>query len=380
MRYTTAFIVLAVILADSAQQTASAAEPAPQYESGDIVVTAARSDEAIRETLSAGKALEHLDHGALAWSRHRKCVTCHTNGSYMVIRPALSGQFGKPVESIREFFVEQLRDYIATDAATLQEGTRPAQAIYVAAGLAEWDAHVTRTLSSETDEALRLMLSLQRESGTWGSLDCWPPFESSAYHLATVAAMAAATAPGWLDGLRDTQDESTLQAVARLHEYLRTTSPPHDYGRVLLLWTSTRVPGLLDRNRQRELVEMIWSHQRNDGGWSMRTFATPDAWGGGNRADKLRAEPEHEDPPTDGHQTGLCVLVLREAGVAAKDPRLQRAVGWLKNNQRESGRWWTRSLNTDRWHFITYSSTAYALLALAKCNALPEESRTAAAE
>lgn len=32
---------------------------------------------------------------------------------------------------------------------------------------------------------------------------------------------------------------------------------------------------------------------------------------------------------------------------------------------------WTRSLNTDSWHFIRDSGTAYPLLALAACGELP---------
>ena len=32
----------------------------------------------------------------LAWNGSRKCVTCHTNGTYMVIRPALSARVGAP--------------------------------------------------------------------------------------------------------------------------------------------------------------------------------------------------------------------------------------------------------------------------------------------
>ena len=43
----------------------------------------------------------------------------------------------------------------------------------------------------------------------------------------------------------------------------------------------------------------------------------------------------------------------------------------MKQNQRESGRWWTRSLNNDSSHFITYSGTAYPLLALGLCGELP---------
>jgi hypothetical protein len=73
----------------------------------------------------------------------------------------------------------------------------------------------------------------------------------------------------------------------------------------------------------------------------------------------------------DGHMTGLAIIALRKAGLASTDPQLQRGISWLLHNQRQSGRWWTRSLNTDDWHFVTYSGTLYPLLALALCDALP---------
>jgi squalene-hopene/tetraprenyl-beta-curcumene cyclase len=65
--------------------------------------------------------------------------------------------------------------------------------------------------------------------------------------------------------------------------------------------------------------------------------------------------------------TGLAIVVLREAGVPAADERLRKGIAWLKSNQRASGRWWTRSLNTESWHFITYSGTAFPLLAMQMC-------------
>jgi squalene-hopene/tetraprenyl-beta-curcumene cyclase len=133
---------------------------------------------------------------------------------------------------------------------------------------------------------------------------------------------------------------------------------------------------LVSDERRRELVDGVWKHQRADGGWSIRTFAAPEAWGNGSRAAKLKAEPEFATTPSDGHQTGLAVIVLRDAGVEANDPRLEKAARWLLANQRVSGRWWTRSLNTDGPHYITYSGTAFPLLALAKCGKLPE-ARTA---
>jgi squalene-hopene/tetraprenyl-beta-curcumene cyclase len=252
----------------------------------------------------------------------------------------------------------------------LRKSTRPGQVIYAAAGLAQWDFHVTKSLSPETDQALRLMFEIQLPTGTWGSADCWPPYESDAFHEATVAVLAVAAAPGWLGNLKD---PLLVAGVERLKHYLRTERPPHDYGRTLLLRASTRMPDLLDKKQQHELVDMIWKHQLDDGGWSVRTFAAPEAWGRGNRADKLRGEPEYRRPSSDGHETGMAIVVLREAGVPAADPRIQRAVAWLLRNQRASGRWWTRSLNTDSRHFITYSGTAFPLLALSLCDALPHE-------
>jgi squalene-hopene/tetraprenyl-beta-curcumene cyclase len=291
----------------------------------------------------------------------------------MQFRPALSGQFGKPSAAIRDHFVASLEAFEKKTAEEQQASVAPAQAIYLAAGLAEWDAHVTKSLSPETDRALRLMLSLQRETGTWGSLDCWPPYESSAFHLATTAAMAVGTAPGWLPGL---QDDAVRAQVDRLRKYLATEPPRQDYDRTLLLWASLRLPGVLSAERQQELSNLVLSKQQADGGWSIRTFGAPEEWGAGNRAEKLRAEPDFATPASDGHQTGLAIVVLRESGIAANDPRIQRGVAWLKSNQRASGRWWTRSLNTDSWHFITYSGTALPLLALSQCDALPAKVAT----
>lgn len=134
------------------------------------------------------------------------------------------------------------------------------------------------------------------------------------------------------------------------------------------------MPGLLDDAHRQELIAMLLQHQRDDGGWSIRTFAAPETWGKGNRAKKLKEEPEFAASPSDGHMTGLAIIVLREAGVPANEPSIQKGLAWLKSNQRVSGRWWTRSLNTDAWHFITYSGTAFPLLAMQMCDALPTKS------
>lgn len=340
-----------------------------QYQFEKITIPKATADEKTRSELSIQAAAEYLENGSIAWSGQRKCVSCHTNGTYMTIRPALSRSLGTPSESTRTFFLEQLAKLSTESVERLRESTRPAQVIYIAAGLAEWDAAITGKLSEDTEKALELMFAIQEASGTWGSLDCWPPFESDAYHEATVAAMAAAAAPGWLEKIQTSEDKKeTLAAVERLRSYLRTQPPPHDYSRVLLLWAASRMPDLLTEDQKKELIAVVQRHQKPDGSWSIRSFAAPEAWGGGNRADKLKAEPDVANPAGDGHMTGLAIIVLRSHGIPASDQKIQAGVKWLKTNQRESGRWWTRSLNTDSWHFITYSGTAYPLLALQMCD------------
>lgn len=343
------------------------AEEVLQYEFKEIRIPAANADEPVREKFSLPLASKFLDQGALAWSGSRQCIACHTNGTYMVVRPSLSGILGEPPTQVREFFQAELQELFATKRDELRKSILPAQVIYAAAGLAEWDAHVTKSLSPETKQAISLMFELQLPSGTWGSADCWPPYESDAFHLATVAATAIAAAPGWL---KEHVAGKELDAVERLKAYLRETTPPHDYGRILLLRTATRMSDLLKPDQKKQLVEMIRAHQLPDGGWSIRTFAKPEEWGRGNRAKKLRGEPEFENPPSDGHQTGLALVTLHEAGIPLKDPSVQKGIQWLLKNQRVSGRWWTRSLNTDGKHFIVYSGTAFPVLALSLYDAI----------
>jgi squalene-hopene/tetraprenyl-beta-curcumene cyclase len=315
-------------------------------------------------------AEEYMEQGALAWSSDWKCVACHTNGSYMVVRPLMTSQLGPPQKKLRDFFVGTLQEELASDPADMRPEQDSTQAVYVAAGLAIWDANVTHHLSPETAEALSMMFKLQRADGDWTiSDDNNPPLESKRYQLATVAARAIGNAPGWLSQQRGKPIEAKINL---LESYLRAEREVQgDYDRTDLLWAASELPGLLDDARQQKLVEMIFAHQKQDGGWSIRTFAQPQEWGKGNRAEKLRAEPEFASPPSDGHMTGLAIIALRKAGVPSGDPRIQRGVAWLLANQRSSGRWWTRSLNRDGWQFISYSGTVYPLLALSLCDALP---------
>lgn len=345
-----------------------------QYEFGPIGIPRAQASEPIRHEFSVDLALRFVEQGAAAWTRGRKCVSCHTTGSYLALRPSLSGRFGEPNREVRDLFVQLLRQGVRQLGEN--RGLGDSHLIYIVRGLAEWDAHVSGELSADTRLALQQLFDRQLPTGEWTPiLQTWPPLESSAFQEATVAAMAVGVAPGWLSGLTD---PALKAGVERLKTYFRTVEPPHDYGRVVLLWASTRLAGLLEEREKAEIIEMIRRKQRPDGGWSLRSFAQPEEWGDGSRAGKLRQEKEFSNPPSDGHQTGLALIALLEAGVSAKDSAVRRGVRWLLGNQRQSGRWWTRSLNTDEYHFITYSGTLYPLAALHLSGALSEEPAVAA--
>ena len=347
----------------------------PQYEAGSISIAGATADEPIRKSFSLSAAKDYLAKGSQAWTEHRKCVSCHTNGTFMQLAPTLGPMFKEQVEQHRKFFVLESSKFKRAPATAIRSGLKPTQLAYVANGLAAYD-EVQGKLSAETKETLDLMLTVQSEDGSYSNLDCWPPFESSSYHGATVAAMALVTAPGYLSQVSEAQQKQ----IDVLQNYLQKTKPPHDYGRLLLLQVGIKWKGLISDELQRETIAMILKHQQKDGGWAMRTFATPETWGGGSRKDKLNAEPNKDAPASDGHQTGLAIMLLRESGTPADHPAIQAGIKWIKSNQRESGRWWTRSLNTDGPHFITYSGTFYPLRALQLCGELDQKQETLSKE
>jgi squalene-hopene/tetraprenyl-beta-curcumene cyclase len=76
--------------------------------------------------------------------------------------------------------------------------------------------------------------------------------------------------------------------------------------------------------------------------------------------------PNDPNAESDGYGTGFVTYVLLQAGVKPTDLAVANAVRWLKANQRESGRWYTRSLNNDNAHYITNAGTAFCVLALNK--------------
>ena len=161
----------------------------PQYEAGTIKIVAATADEPLRKSFSLSAAADYLAQGSKAWTEERQCVSCHTNGTFMQLAPSFGKVFAEEIESQRKFFLSEAAYLQKTPRPALKKGLQPTQLAYIANGLAVYDA-AKDTLTVESKETLDLMLTAQSEDGSYSNLDCWPPFESSTYHGATVAPMA----------------------------------------------------------------------------------------------------------------------------------------------------------------------------------------------
>ena len=141
--------------------------------------------------------------------------------------------------------------------------------------------------------------------------------------------------------------------------YLRDDSQSRPlHHRLALLRASTRLPEILPARQP--LIDEILKLQQADGGWTIQSLgpwtahpaATPSAG-------------------SDSYATGFVAYVLLKAGIPRSDPRIGRALAWLKSQQdRESGAWPGKSMNKQypadsmQIRFVQDAATAFAAMAL----------------
>jgi squalene-hopene/tetraprenyl-beta-curcumene cyclase len=296
---------------------------------------------------SLAKSAEVLDSRALAWTRTHHCGSCHTNYPYLLARPFLKQPPSPGEDEVRKFFEKRAAHW---DTA---KPRWDAEVIATAATLAFHDAHTTGKLHPLTRAALARMWTLQRADGAWNWLKCgWVPLEYDDYYGAVYAALGVGVAP---DGYA--QSDEAQAGLAKLGRYFQATAPPDLHHRTMLLWASLRLDGLMTPTARAETIKLL-AKQRPDGGWRLAALG---------KYQRRDGTPNDPDGPSDGYGTGLVVFVLKQAGVPSDDSAMQRGLAWLRGNQRQSGRWFTRSLNDDDQHYIADAGTAYAVMALCAC-------------
>ena len=315
--------------------------------------------EPMAASVSPARAAEFLDAVAVNWTRVRRCGTCHTNLPYLWARPSLKAFETPAMGEVRGFF-ERLADTWERDQPPRKykvAGAWEGQIVAAAVGLAVHDSRTTGKLHPLTRRALDKMWTLQNPDGGWSWVQCdWPPMEHDRYFGALYVAIGVGHAPD-----KYAETESIQPGLRRLREYFKTTPAPDLHHRIMLLWASTKLDGLLKDSERQEILGEMFDLQKEDGGWCLPSFGE---W---KRHDDT---PNRKDGPSDGFATGLAVTVARAAGFPADHRRIRRGVDWLKSNQRESGRWYTESLSIDHHHFLTNVGTAYAVMALDACGEL----------
>jgi len=320
-------------------------------------------DEPMAPAFSLKAAADHLDKMAVGWTRKHHCGSCHSNYPFLMARPSLKEYDSSAAGEVRAFLENRVAHW--DDAEAEAKPKWDAEVVSTAEALAINDAVTTGALHPLSRKALDRMWTLQKPNGGWEWLKCgWPPLEHDDYYGAIVAALAAGHAPD--DYARG---QSARDGLDRLCAYFRKTPAPDLHHQTMLLWASTRLDGLMDPEQKAATLRAVRALQRGDGGWCLPSL------GHWKRRD---GSPNDPASPSDGYATGLVVFVLREAGVPASDPALQRGIAWLKANQRASGRWFTRSLNDDQDHYIADAGTCYAVMALRRCEPAshPAERRT----
>ncbi|HKB02532.1 MAG TPA: prenyltransferase/squalene oxidase repeat-containing protein [Gemmataceae bacterium] len=319
--------------------TARAETPAP---------APTRPDEPIAKAFSPANAAAYIDGVGLAWTRERKCATCHTNVPYMLARPKLKGGDPAPMKEVRAFLEGTVQKW------ETQKPRVDYEVVATAFALAGNDAATTDKLHPLTKTALDRMWTIQKPDGSWKWPDCdWPPLEHDQFYGVAFVAVALALAP---DNYARTP--AAQEGLKKLRTYLKANPAPELHHRATLLWASGKVTGLLSEEDKTATVADLRKLQLADGGWNLPALGP---------YPKRRGDIPNAMDMSDGYATGFVTFVLRQAGVPADDPAIKRAVAWLRANQRESGRWFTASAGGSKSHFITNAGSAFAILALDAC-------------
>lgn len=332
----------------------SLGDDAPVTLENHIPPTDLSAQEKLSAQFSYDRAVRAIDHAAMDWQESHSCVTCHTNGFYLIGR-ASAGVKAPAYLEARKF----ARDFLAphvTPGAAKPKGRAPGDMGMVSATafLAISDIATEGKLGKTTRHALDQIWKRQATSGAWEKwAKCnWGPYESDDHFGPSLVALAMGMAA------KDdyTKSPAALSGDKKLVRYLTEHAPISLHQKGMLLWASGYRRDLTDKKVITKWQEEFFAVQRENGGWVLPELGDEN-W--------KRADGKEQSNDTDAYATAFAIHVLSESGVPRNDARLAKARIWLKSQQRESGRWYTRSPHKDNKHYISNAATNFALMALA---------------
>ncbi len=333
-------------------------------------------------------AAAYLDQRAGWWMEWPKsardhetfCVSCHTAVPYALSRPALRKPLAESAPSANE---RRLLDNVTRRVRLWREvapfysdadrgayktvESRGTESVLNALILASNDAQ-SGQLTSDTRTALDNMWAEQQTTGNKKGSWSWLRFanepweaDDSDFYGATLAAVAVGTAPGNYRASPEIQN-----SLKMLREYLnRESAAQTTINRVVFLWASAKVPGLLEPQQQKAIIDEVLGKQQPDGGWSLSALVG--SW--------KRNDGTPQEAKSDGYATGLIAFALQQVGIPHDNSQEKLALAWLTANQNKTeGFWLSYSLNKNVEHhmtpttalFMNDAATAYAVLALSE--------------
>ena len=323
----------------------------------------------------------------MEWPRAQRdhetfCVSCHTAVPYALSRSALRTALAEQAPSPNE---RRLLDNVTKRVRLWKEvepfykdadrgpyksvESRGTESVLNALILSSRDAQ-SGQLSNDAHTAFENMWAEQQTAGKQKGAWLWLRFKNepweaddSDYFGATLAAVAIGIAPGNYHATPEVQASLTL-----LREYLnREFAAQTTMNRVLLLWATAKLPGLLEPDRQKTIIGELLETQQTDGGWSLSSLS----------GDWKRADGTPQETRSDGYATGLVTFVLQQAGISPENAKLKRGLAWLTANQdKTEGSWSAYSLNKNKENhispetalFMNDAATSYAVLSLTAAN------------
>jgi squalene-hopene/tetraprenyl-beta-curcumene cyclase len=335
-------------------------------------------------------AASYLDQRAAWWMQWPKaerdhetfCISCHTAVPYALSRPALRKSLAEQTPSVNErrllenvtkrvrLWKEVAPFYSDADRGIYKTvESRGTESVLNALVLTSNDAQSGR-LSDDARMALDNMWAEQQTIGSRKGAWLWLRFanepweaDDSDFYGATLAAIAVGTAPGDYRVRPEIQNN-----LKRLRDYLnRECAAQTIINRVVLLWASAKMPGLLEPQLQKAILQEVLSKQQADGGWSLSSLSG--SW--------KRHDGTPQEIQSDGYATGLITFALQNAGISPDNDQVKRGLAWLAANQDKTGGFWLayslnknveNHLSPDTARFMNDAATAYAVLALTEAN------------
>ncbi len=347
-----------------------------------LLACAVRGSSADAAEWSAATAAKYLDSRAAWWESWPKsqrdhetvCVSCHTMLPYALSRPKLSAALDeKDIPAPERAMLQSVQKRVslwadvqpyyldAKSGPGKSKESRSTEAVLnalILAGNAAQRKRLDPVAQAAFNAAWTLQIKSGDRAGAWDwqlfHLEPWEAAESQ-YQGATFMALAVGWAPG--NYRRNPGIQANLQL---LRSYLKREYASQSLlNRIVLLWASGKLPGLLSNGEKRQLIDTIVKQQQPDGGWSLPTLGT---W--------VRSDHTPQDKNSDGYATGLIVLALKQVHARLSREALMRGRVWLARHQDEDGSWGASSLNkkrdlaSDAGRFMTDAATGYAVLAL----------------